>query len=155
MKTTITATALVVLALFGAAPVSGQAQWDTLDVAGGGREFQLRNDAGDVIILVCQIDGLGAGFAFGEPIQATERATVRGTPGGRENISVAPVNDRMVQIAGARGLDFTMELLRTATRLSVRASGRTANFEIFGSASIVSECVDRQEELVGAPRGRF
>lgn len=153
MKRTIAAvTVLGALTAVGAAPAAGQAQWDARDLEGGGKEFQLRNDEGAVIILACQLNGLGAGFAFPEPIQPTQRAVVRGVPGARENVAVAPVNDRMLQIAGGRGLDFTLELLRTAARISVRAGGRNASFEVFGSNSVVSECVDQQEDRIGDPR---
>ena len=152
MKTTIAAVTVLGALTAGAVPAAGQAQWDARDLEGGGKEFQLRNDEGAVIILACQINGLGAGFAFPEPIESTQRAVVRGVPGARENVAVSPVNDRTLQIAGGRGLDFTLELLRTAARISVRAGGRSASFEVFGSNSVVSECVDQQEDRIGDPR---
>ena len=156
MKTTIMALAVFgVLATLGAAPAAGQPQWDSLDVAGGGKQFQLSNDEGAAIVLLCLVNGQAVGFSFPEPIEPTERATVRGTPGARENVQVAAVNDRLLQVAGARGRDFTLDLLRTASRISVRASGQNADFEVFGSNSTVSECIEQQEDLIGAPRRRF
>ena len=157
MKTTIMAMAAIgALATVGAAPVAGQPQWDSLDVAGGGKQFQLSNDEGAAIVLLCLVNGQAVGFSFPEPIEPTERATVRGTPGGRENVQVAAVNDRfLLQVTGARGRDFTLDLLQTASRLSVRASGQNADFEVFGSNTIVSECIEQQEDLIGAPRRRF
>ncbi len=143
MKTTIAAIGMSVA--FGAAPAAGQAQWDAREIQGG-TEFQLRNDDGATIILACVVQGVGVGFAFARPMERTERATVRGIPGARQNVAVAPVSDRIVQIAGARGLDFTLEALRTAANLSVRASGQRASFKVFGSHSIVSQCEERQED---------
>ncbi len=153
MKTTITAIAMLgALATIGAGPAAAQAQWDSRDLAGGGKEFQLRNDEGAVIILACLVNGQAAAFGFPEPIRPTERATVRGVPGGRENVAVTPVNDRVLQIAGGRGLDFTFDLLRESTRISVRASGESTSFEVFGSTSIISECLNQEEDRIGAPR---
>lgn len=141
-----------VLAGIGAAPAAGQAQWDSRDLDGGGKEFQLANGEGAVIILACLVNGQAAAFGFPEPIEPTERATVRGVPGGRENVAVTPVNDRVLQLAGGRGLDFTFDLLNEATSISVRASGERATFEVFGSNSIVSECLAQEEDRIGQPR---
>lgn len=156
MKTTVAAiVALGLLATIGAAPAAGQAQWASMDVQGGGKQFQLNNDDGSAIVLLCLVNGQAVGFQFAEPLESTDRATVRGTPGGRENVQVAQVNERLLQVAGARGRDFTLDLLQSASRLSVRASGQDADFEIFGSESTVRECIEQQEELIGDPRRRF
>ena len=148
-------TALGLLATFGAAPVAGQAQWNSMDVAGGGKQFQLSNDAGAAIVLLCLVNGQAVGFQFPEPLESTERATVRGTPGGRENVQVAQVSEQLLQVTGARGRDFTLDLLQSSSRLSVRASGQNADFEIFGSESTVRECIQQQEALIGDPRRQF
>lgn len=156
MKTTVAAVGVLgLLMAFGAAPAAGQAQWASMDVQGGGRQFQLNNEDGSAIVLLCLVNGQAVGFQFPEPMESTERATVRGTPGGRENVQVAQVNDRLLQVAGARGRDFTLDLLQSSSRLSIRASGQDAEFEIFGSESIVRECIELQEELIGDPRRRF
>ena len=153
MKTTIMAMAVIgALATVGAAPAAGQPRWDSRDLAGGGKEFQLGNDDGAVIILACLVNGQAAAFGFPEPIEPTERAIVRGIPGGRENVVVTPINDRVLQIAGGRGLDFTFDLLREATSISVRASGESTVFEVFGSNSIISECLNQEEDRIGQPR---
>ena len=82
-----------VLATAGAVPAVGQQdRWQVRDLEGGGKEFQLPNDEGAVIILACRLQGMGAGFEFVEPIEPTQRAMVRGIPGARENIVVEPVN---------------------------------------------------------------
>ena len=153
MKTTIMAVAVIgALATICAAPAAGQPQWDSRDLAGGGKEFQLSNEDGAVIILACLVNGQAAAFGFPEPIEPTERATVRGIPGGRENIAVTPINDRVLQLAGGRGLDFTFDLLRESTSISVRASGESTVFEVFGSNSIISECLNQEEDRIGQPR---
>ena len=105
-----------------------------------------------MIILACLVNGQAAAFGFPEPIEPTERAIVRGIPGGRENVAVTPINDRVLQIAGGRGLDFTFDLLREATSISVRASGESTVFEVFGSNSIISECLNQEEDRIGQPR---
>lgn len=156
MKTTMTAIAVIgVLAMLGAAPAAAQPQWESMDITGGGKQFQLNNDEGAAIVLLCLVNGQAVGFQFPEPIDSTERATVRGTPGGRENVQVAQVNEQLLQVTGARGRDFTLDLLRTASRLSVRAAGQNADFEVFGSNSTVSECIELQEALIGNPRRQF
>ena len=138
---------LGVLATAGAVPAAGQQDlWEVRDLQGGGKEFQLHNDQGDVIILACRLQGLGAGFEFAEGIEPTERAMVRGIPGARENVAVQPVNPHTVQVAGGRSLDFTLAMLRTASSLYVRASGRAATFAVFGSAMIVEQCVEQMED---------
>ena len=156
MKKTMTAGVVIgVLAVFGAAPAAGQAQWASMDIQGGGKQFQLNNDDGSAIVLLCLVNGQAVGFQFAEPLESTDRATVRGTPGGRENVQVAQVADQLLQVVGARGRDFTLDLLQSATRLSVRASGQDADFEIFGSESTVRECIELQEALIGDPRRQF
>ncbi len=152
MRTTIAAiTVFVAFATVGTAPVVGQPQWDAQALDNGGTEFRLRNDEGASIILVCAAQGVVGGFEFPAAIESTERASVRGIPGARQNIPVSPLGDRMVQISGGRGLDFTLQLLREAATLSVRAGGARASFEIFGSASTVSECMEQIEDAPGNP----
>ncbi len=148
MKTLVAAAAVLgVLATVGAVPAVGQQErWEVRDLAGGGKEFQLRNDEGAVIILACRLHGLGAGFEFVEPLEPTQRAMVRGIPGARENIAVEPVNPYTVQIAGGRSLDFTLAMLRSASSLYVRASGEAASFAVFGSEAIVNQCLEQMED---------
>lgn len=142
--------ALAVLGIFatsGAVPAVGQQdRWDVRDLEGGGKEFQLLNGEGAAIILACRLQGMGAGFEFVEPIKPTQRAMVRGVPGARENIVVEPVNPYTVQVAGGRSLDFTLAMLRSASSLYVRASGEAASFAVFGSATIVEQCVEQMED---------
>lgn len=155
MKKTMTAVAVLgVLAMLGAAPAAGQAQWASMDVQGG-KQFQLNKDDGSAIVLLCLVNGQAVAFQFPEQIESADRATVRGTPGGRENVQVAQVSDRMLQVVGARGRDFTLDLLQSSSRLSVRAAGQNADFEIFGSESTVRECIQLQESLIGDPRRQF
>ncbi|MYH27688.1 MAG: hypothetical protein F4X11_25915 [Acidobacteria bacterium] len=136
-----------VLATAGAVPAVGQQdRWQVRDLEGGGKEFQLPNDEGAVIILACRLQGMGAGFEFVEPIEPTQRAMVRGIPGARENIVVEPVNPYTVQVAGGRSLDFTLAMLRSASSIYVRASGEAASFAVFGSATIVEQCVEQMED---------
>jgi len=155
MRTIITAsTIFVALTTAGTTPIAGQPQWAERAIDNGVTEFRLSNDEGASVILVCSTQGLSAGFEFPTVLEATERASVRGIPGERQNIPVAPIGDRMLQIAGGRGLDFTLELLREAANLSVRAGGESASFEVFGSASIVAECVDQIEDATQNPARR-
>lgn len=156
MKTTVAAiAALGLLATIGAAPAAGQAQWASMDVQGGGKQFQLNNDDGSAIVLLCLVNGQAVAFQFAEPIESADRATIRGTPGGQENVQVAQVAEQLLQVVGARGRDFTLDLLQSATRVSVRAAGQNAVFEVFGSESTVRECIELQESLIGDPRRRF
>ena len=156
MKTTMTAIAAIgVLAAFGASPAAGQAQWASMDVQGGGKQFQLNNEDGSAIVLLCLVNGQAVAFQFAEPIESAERATVRGTPGGQRNVPVAQVAEQLLQVTGAPGRDFTLDLLQSATRLSVRAAGQNAAFEVFGSESTVRECIELQESLIGDPRRQF
>ena len=140
----------------GAVVETRQAEaWERIELQGGAAEFRLRNDDRASVILGCQLNGVGMGFEFGEPIDETNRATVRGIPGERHNVAVNPNGDRMVVLAGGRGLNQTLDLLRTSARLSVRAGGGEATFEVFGSESVVSECIGHEEDSIGNPRPGF
>ena len=148
MKRTIAAVVVLgVLMTVGAGTAVGQQDlWEVRDLEGGGKEFQLLNGEGAAIILACRLQGMGAGFEFVEPIEATQRAMVRGIPGGRENVAVQPVSPYTVQVAGGRSLDFTLAMLRSASSLYVRASGQGASFKVFGSATIVEQCMEQMED---------
>ena len=138
----IVATALLLYAA-GAAPTA-QPAWTTTELGGGGSaQFQLTNEDGASLILVCELRGVNAGFEFPSPVDAAERATLRAIPGERQNVAVTPVNDRLFQLTG-RGVDTLLRLLRTTANLRVSLSGERAAFEVFGSDSIVSECFQRQ-----------
>ena len=156
MKTTVAAIGVLgLLMAFGASPAAGQAQWASMDVQGGGKQFQLNNEDGSAIVLLCLVNGQAVAFQFAEPVESAERATIRGTPGGQENVQVAQVAAQLLQVVGARGRDFTLDLLQSATRLSVRAAGQNVAFEVFGSESTVRECIELQESLIGDPRRQF
>ncbi len=156
MKTTAAATAVLGLLLaFGASPAAGQAQWASMDVQGGGKQFQLNNEDGSAIVMLCLVNGQAVAFQFPEPIESADRATIRGTPGGQENVQVTQVAAQLLQVVGARGRDFMLDLLQSATRLSVRAAGQNLAFEVFGSESTVRECIELQESLIGDPRRQF
>ena len=148
MRSALAVLAVVgVLATTGAVSAVGQQdRWQVRDLEGGGKEFQLLNDEGAVLILACRLQGMGAGFEFVEPIEPTQRAMVRGIPGARQNIAVQPVSPYTVQVAGGRSLDFTLAMLRSASSLYVRASGESASFAVFGSATIVEQCVEQMED---------
>ena len=137
---------VIVIAAAGAAPAA-QPAWSTTELGGGSAQFQLANEDGASIILVCELRGVNAGFEFPAPVDATERATLRAVPGERQNVAVAPVSDRLFQLTGGRGVDTLLRLLRTTANLRVRLSGEEAAFQVFGSDSIVSECLQRQEPL--------
>ncbi len=156
MKTTVVAIAVLGLSVaFGASPAAAQAQWASMDVQGGGKQFQLNNDDGSAIVMLCLVNGQAVAFQFPEPIESADRATVRGTPGGQENVQVAQVAEQLLQVTGARGRDFMLDLLQSATRVSVRAAGQNLAFEVFGSESTVRECIELQESLIGDPRRQF
>jgi hypothetical protein len=141
--------ALAVLGVLATAavPAAGQQElWEVRNLEGGGKEFQLLNDEGAAIILACRLQGMGAGFEFVEPIEPTQRAMVRGIPGARENVAVEPVSPYTVQVAGGRSLDFTLAMLRSASSIYVRASGQGASFKVFGSATIVEQCLEQMED---------
>ena len=138
-----------------AAPAAAQAVWDARDIGGGGAEFRLGNGDGAAIILVCQLGGVSAGFEFPDALEAAERASIRGVPGERQNIAVAPVDDRVVRLTSGRGLEVLLRLLRSTANLYVRAGGARASFEVFGSAPLVTQCLERQDEAIRDPTRRF
>ena len=142
-----TIAAVVVLVAAGTAPAAAQPPWSTTELGGGSAQFQLGNDEGASIILVCELRGVNGGFEFHAPVDATERATLRAVPGERQNVAVTPVSDRLFQLTGGRGVDTLLRLLRTTANLYVRLSGEEAAFQVFGSDSVVSECLERQEPL--------
>ncbi len=141
LKTIAVAAALATAAV----PAAAQAVWDARDIGGGGAEFRLGNGDGAAIILVCQLGGVSAGFEFPDALEAAERASIRGVPGERQNIAVAPVDDRVVRLTSGRGLDALLRLLRSTANLYVSAGGARASFEVFGSAPVVSQCLGRQD----------
>ncbi len=149
-----TIAAVVTLAI-AAAPAGAQAVWDARDLGGGSAEFRLGNDDGAAIILVCQLDGVSAGFEFPGVLDATESASIRGVPGERRNVAVTPVNDRVVRLTSGVGLEVLLRLLGNTANLYVRAGGERASFEVFGSAPLVSQCLERQDEAIPDPTRRF
>ena len=138
-----------------AAPAAAQAVWDARDLGGGSAECRLGNDEGAAIILVCQLGGVSAGFEFPEALDAAESASIRGVPGERQNVAIAPVNDRVVRVTTGRGLEALLRLLRNTANLYVRAGGERTSFEVFGSAPVVSQCLERQDEAIPTPTRRF
>ena len=146
--------ALLAIAV-SAAPAAAQAVWDERDIGGGGAEFRLGNDEGAAIILACQLGGVSAGFEFPEPLEVTGSASVRGVPGERQNIAVAPVSERVVRVTTGRGIEVLLRLLRTTANLYVRAGGARSHFEVFGSAPLVTQCLERQDEAIRDPTRRF
>jgi hypothetical protein len=138
-----------------AAPAVAQAVWDARDLGGGGAEFRLGNEEGAAIILVCQLGGVSAGFEFPAALEATESASIRGVPGERQNIAVAAVNDRVVRLTSGVGLEALLRLLGNTANFYVRAGGGRASFEVFGSAPVVSQCLERQDEAIPDPTRRF
>ena len=142
-----TIAAVVVSVAAGTVPAAAQPAWSTTELGGGSAQFQLANDEGASIILVCELRGVNGGFEFPAPVDATERATLRAVPGERQNVAVTPVSDRLFQLTGGRGVDTLLRLLRTTANLYVRLSGEEAAFQVFGSDSVVSECLERQEPL--------
>ena len=136
---------VVVLVAVGAAPAGAQPAWETTDLGGGSAQFRLANDDGAALLLVCGLQGVNGGFEFAAPVDAAERATLRAVPGERQNVAVVPVSDRLFQLTGGRGIDTLLQMLRTTANLTVRLSGERAAFAVFGSDSIVSECLQRQE----------
>ena len=151
--------ALGALATVVAVPAGGQQdRWDARDLAveGGAKakEFRLRSDSGgSVLILQCLNQAVGAGFAFAEPIEPTQRVTVRGVPGPQRNIAVQPIGDRALRIASGRGRDFLLRMLSGASSVSVDASGQRVWFQVFGSDTIVSQCIQQQDNGVGGLKG--
>jgi len=150
---------LVVLATVAAVPAAGQQdRWDARDLAvesgAKAKEFRLRSDSGgSALILQCLNQAVGAGFEFAEPIEPTQRITVRGVPGPQRNIAVEPVGDRALRIASGRGRDFLLRMISGAASVSVRASGQRLWFQVFGSDTIVSQCIQQQDNGVGGLQG--
>ncbi len=153
MKTFIAA--VMALGAVGAVPAAGQdSPWDKRELDGGAVEFRLENDEDAVVILTCHPQGVGVGFEFPTPLEDTERATLRGIPGDRQNVAVARVGERVVSISGGRGRDIALQLLRNAARLFVRVAGEQATFSILGSNTVVSECLNQQDEAIRNPTRR-
>lgn len=150
MKRTMAAIVAWALATLVAGPAAGQAVWEESAHAGG-MEFQLRNDQGAAIVLQCLAHGIGVGVAFAESLEAPVRMSVRAIPGERENFAVTPVAANVLQIDGSRGLDFLLNNLRTVSRIAVRVSGRQASFDVFGSESVVQQCLLQQEDVFRGP----
>ena len=160
MRVNIAAIAVLgVVATVAAVPAAGQQdQWDARDLAveGGARakEFRLLSDSGgSMLILQCLNQAVGAGFAFAESIEPTQRVTVRGVPGPQRNIAVQPIGDRALRIASGRGRDFLLRMLGGSSSVSVHASGKRVRFQVFGSDTIVSQCIQQQDNGVGALKG--
>ena len=148
--------AAVLLALaIPVSPAAAQAVWDARELDGGGAEFRLGNDEGAAIILACQFGGVSAGFEFPRPLAAAASAQVRGVPGERHNVAVAPVNDRVIRVSTGRGVEVLLALLQNTANLFVRAGGARTSFEVFGSAPLVSQCIERQDEAIRDPTRRF
>ena len=157
MKVPITAMAVLgVVATGVAVSAAGQQdRWDAqeLRVAGGGkaREFRLRSDSGgSTLVLQCLPQGAGAGFEFAGPVEPTQRVTVRGIPGAQRNIAVEPVGERVLRLASGQGRNFLLGMLREAASITVRASGQREWFSVFGSDTIVSQCIQQQDPSVTA-----
>ena len=143
-----------VLVATSEAPVA-QAVWNAEDLAGGGTEFRLGNDEGAAIILVCQRGGVSAGFEFPTLAGPADGAAIRGLPGGgRQNVPVAPVNDHVFRLTSGRGLEALLQLLGGAPILDVRAGATRASFQVFGSAPVVRQCLDRQDPAYWGEGGR-
>ena len=138
-----------------AAPAAAQAVWAAEELGGGSAEFRLGNGDGAAIILVCELTGVSAGFEFPESLDSAGSASIRGVPGERQNIAVAPVSDRVVRLTTGRGIEALLRLLRNTANLYVRAGGQRATFEVFGSSPLVSQCLERQDEAVRDPTRRF
>ena len=160
MRVTIAAMAVLgVLATVAAVRAAGQQdRWDARDLAvedgARAKEFRLRSDSGgSALILQCMNQAVGAGFEFAEPIEPTQRITVRGIPGPQRNIAVQPVGDRALRIASGRGRDFLLRMLSGAASVSVRASGQRLWFQVFGSDTVVSQCIQQQDNGVGGLKG--
>ena len=137
--------ALVAVLVAASEAPAAQAVWNAEDV-GGGAEFRLANDEGAAIILVCQRGGVSAGFEFPSLPGPADDASIRGLPGGdRQNVTVAPVNDHVFRLTSGRGLEALLRLLGGAPILDVRAGAARASFQVFGSAHIVRQCLQRQD----------
>ena len=162
MKTSIAA--LVVfgaLATLGTVPAAGQAQWGERPVQGG-VEFRLTNAEGAAIVLRCSDQGVDAGFVLAEPIAEVSGAMVTGLlsdrypgwttmPRKSHRFPVVRIDERSVQVARGRGLDFTWAMLAAASSIHVRTAGQRASFDVPGIDSILPQCRGA-EELGFAPR---
>ena len=145
---------VAVLVATSGAPAA-QVVWDAEDLGADGAEFRLENGDGAAIILVCQRVGVGAGFEFPTAPEPADSASIRGLPGGeRQNVTVAPLNDHVFRLTSGRGLEGLMQLLQGAPILDVRAGGTRASFRVFGSAPVVRQCLERQDEELRDP-GRW
>ena len=143
---------------FGERVAGQQARWTPREIPGG-MEFRLHNDAGAQIILECLSDGVAIGFRF--PVgpfprfAAIEQVTARGIPGRQRNLDISLRSNRswsLFEVLNARGRDSVFQMLRSAARLSVRVSpSKTASFEVFGSAVIVTQCYNHVEDELGGP----
>lgn len=160
MRVTIASMAVLgVVATVAAVPAAGQQdRWDARDLAveGGAKakEFRLLSDSGgSMLILQCLNQAVGAGFAFAESVAPMQRVTVRGVPGPQRNIAVQPIGDRALRIASGRGRDFLLRMLSAASSVSVDASGQREWFQVFGSETIVSQCIKQQDAGVGGLKG--
>ena len=151
-------TVLAAIMAFGAVGAVATARqdspWDKRELGGGAVEFRLENGEDAVVILTCQPRGVGVGFEFPTPLEDTERATLRGIPGDRQNVAVARVSERVFRISSGGGRDTALRLLRDAARFFVRVAGKQATFNILGSNAIVSECLNQQDEAIGNPTRR-
>ncbi len=145
LKLIVTTAGFVAL---GASPLA-QAQWDQIALAPEGMEYRLRSDDDATIILVCQTDGILAGFEFPDSLDNPDRATVRAIPGQQKNLALTPVSDRIMRITGVTGTTVMLALLRDAPRMFVRIDGKSTFFRTQGSDHIVNGCFDRQEDLPG------
>ena len=148
--------AVVAVLVAAAATPAAQAVWNAEDLRGGGAELRLGDDEGAGIILVCDRFGVSARFEFPRSLDPAESASIRGFPGGeRQNVPVAPVNDRVVRLTNGRGIEVLLRLLLHTPHLYVRAGGARVSFEVFGSAPVVRDCLKRQDQEEGLLRGRW
>lgn len=67
---------------------------------------------------------------------------------------MAPVNDHVLRLTSGRGLEGLLQLLQGAPILDVRAGGTRASFRVLGSAPVVRQCLERQDEELRDP-GRW
>ena len=142
---------VAVLVAASGAPAA-QVAWNAEDLGGGDAEFRLENGDGAAIILVCQRVGVSAGFEFPTAPGPADSAAIRGLPGGeRQNVTIAPINDRVLRLTSGRGLEGLLQLLQGAPILDVRAGGTRASFQVFGSAPVVHQCLERQDEELRDP----
>ena len=151
MRIMIAAVTVLLLVPIGVTPVAGQPQWSSRELDNGGTEFRLRNDEGASIILVCAPQGAVGGFEFPEPVEASNHVSVRGIPGERQNVRVSLLGDRILQLVGGRGFDWTLSMLSRTATLFVRGGGGRATFDVFGSVATVNQCLGNVEAAAGGP----